>query len=122
MKKIKNKKIIIIVVILVMIFLSPFIYVEIGKRRLYSKTFEYLTVDKGYHREEFEIKKPTHSFINRILSYREWNIGVVFKDELIATYYYGYDFDDNNIIKQCGVSGGLGKHKHFEEYKNKNKK
>ncbi|MTI69810.1 MAG: DUF3139 domain-containing protein [Firmicutes bacterium] len=104
-----KKKILIIILILVIIFSIPFVYVEVGKRKLYKRTFNYLTNVRGYEKNEFKIENPRHSFINRILSYPEWGIDVVFKDEPTRVYMYTYDLSDNNIIQYGGVNG-----KHFE--------
>lgn len=106
----KRKKLIIILVVIAIIISTPFAYVGFGKRTLRLKTYEYLTAVQGYKEQEFEIKNPRHSFINRILSYPEWGIDVIFKDEPDETYVYTYDPKDGSIMQFGGVGG-----KHYEE-------
>ena len=111
----KKKKLIIFVIIIAIILAIPFSYVKIGKRKLYLKTYDYLTTEKGYKSDDFKMCNLRHSFINRFFSFPEWGVDVVFKDEPTVKYIYTFSSHDSTTIVQSGASGEhVGEYKHFE--------
>ena len=99
-----KKKIVFIVLTVIIIGLIS--YVLIGGAIIKNKMNDYL-IDKGYLTNEIENIKVSHSFINVLLSYNEWNITVKYADEPEVLYFYTYK---NKEIVTNGI-GGAGAEK-----------
>lgn len=101
----KRKGIVSPVCVVAVIIIVLTIYDFIGTKRVKSLMWEYLN-DKGYTQAEIQSVDVSYSFLNIILSYNEWNIVVVYKDE--PTSKYSYHLKAGNII-EGGVSGATEK-------------
>ena len=101
----KRKGIMILVGIAALLILSYSIYVFAGTQNAKKLMREYLD-NKGYNQAEIQNITVNHSFLNVILSYKEWNIHVIYADEL--TSIYSYYIKDGNIV-EGGVSGTTSK-------------
>ena len=94
----KNKKIFIIVSIFIM---SIILYKEIGKNIVKNKMIDYLE-SENYDKSDIKSIDVSHYFINKILSYNEWVIKVVYEDEPTSIYFFTLK---NGEIVDDGVSG-----------------
>lgn len=94
----KNKNIFIIVSIFI---LSIILYKEIGKNIVKNKMIYYLE-NKNYYKSDIKSIDVSHYFINKILSYNEWVIKVVYEDEPTSIYFFTLK---NGEIVDDGVSG-----------------
>ena len=101
----KRKGFYIPVIIVTIIALSSFIYVFTGKKKAEKLTWEYLE-RKGYTQQEVQRIDVTHSFLNIILSYNEWNIAIIYTNEPTSTYHY--TIKDGNLV-EGGISGTTDK-------------
>ncbi|WP_218015356.1 hypothetical protein [Peptoniphilus sp. oral taxon 386] len=61
------------------------IYVVIGKIKAKNLMWDYL-YENNYTQEQIETINVKHSFINRILSYPEWRIKVIYKNNYFHVY------------------------------------
>ncbi|MDI9518825.1 MAG: hypothetical protein QM266_05825 [Bacillota bacterium] len=98
----KNKNIFIIVSIFI---LSIILYKEIGKNIVKNKMIYYLE-NKNYYKSDIKSIDVSHYFINKILSYNEWVIKVVYEDEPTSIYFFTLK---NGEIVDDGVSGTTDK-------------
>lgn len=99
----KNKKI--IIYILISIFMFIILYKEIGKNIVKNKMIYYLE-NKNYYKSDIKSIDVSHYFINKILSYNEWVIKVVYEDEPTSIYFFTLK---NGEIVDDGVSGTTDK-------------
>lgn len=97
----KRKRFYIPITILTVIILFCFAYVFVGTKNAEKLMLEYLD-EKGYSQTEIQSIDVKHSFVNKILSYNEWGILVVFADEPTSRYHF--TVKDNAIVKG-GMSG-----------------
>lgn len=75
----------IILSVAAVVVLATAAYVPLGK--YYAKSLVKSRLrDKGYQDEEIRDITVRHSFVNKLLSYGEWDIDVVFQDEQDVTY------------------------------------
>lgn len=81
------------------------LYIFVGKMSLQKKMWLYLK-EKGYQESEITSMKTYHSYFNKILSYHEWNIAIVYEDEPNSVYFYHLK---NGQIIEGGVSGSTPK-------------
>ena len=88
MKKVK-KILLRIAAAIAALILAVLIYVGIGRHRMDKLLHEHLSA-QGYTDADISRYTISHSFLNRILSYPEWRIEVVFADEPDVVYEYGY--------------------------------
>ncbi len=103
----KKKLIIGICIFLAVIISGSFLYVGIGKKTIENKMWDYLK-QENYSETDIQSIEVKHSFANILLSYNEWTIDVVYKDE--PTSVYNYTLRDGNIV-ESGVSGTTDKEK-----------
>lgn len=103
--KVAFKKNIIPIIGVFTVFVVTIGYVIIGSNIIEKKTWEYLE-SKGYQTSEIQSLEVTHSFLNFILSYDEWNVKVVYIDE--PTSVYSYRLVDDKIV-DGGISGTTDK-------------
>lgn len=89
----------------VLVVLGGFLYVSIGGKMVENKMWDYLK-QKNYSETDIKSIEVDHSFINIILSYKEWNINVVYEDE--PTSIYMYTLENGNIVEN-GVTGTTDK-------------
>lgn len=101
----KRKSFYVAVGILAVIVLSCFLYIIAGTNKAEKLMREYLD-NKGYTTEEIKMIDVNHSFLNIVLSYKEWSIHVRYADEPDAIYIYTIK---NGKIKASGVSGSVDK-------------
>ena len=99
-KKTKNKYFVIVSIPFILI-LWAVTYTLIGSINVEKKMNDYLTWE-GQGKEDIHSMEVTHSFFNIILGYDEWNIKVIYADELTSQYFY--IFKDGEIRK-AGISG-----------------
>lgn len=97
----KNKVFITIICITITLFISSIIYVSIGTSKAEKLIKNYLT-EKGNKQNEIQNINVKHSFLNIILSYQEWTIEIIYKDEPTSIYYYHMN---ENKITEGGVTG-----------------
>lgn len=96
----KKKALIINVVVLVVIVFALNLNVFVMQK--FIKTYTYTELEyRGYTAQDVSEIKIKHSYLNRILSYDEWIISVVFKKE--PNIIFGFTYRDDKIIFQ-GVS------------------
>lgn len=91
--------------LLALVILSGALYVGIGRSSIKNKTWNYLK-QKNYSEADIQSIEVKHSFANIILSYDEWIIRVVYKDE--PTSVYVYTLRDGGI-DESSVSGTTDK-------------
>lgn len=87
------------------------IYINAGKKLISCKTYEHISAEGSKNAvASIEVR---HSFLNIFLSYDEWIIRVIYKDEPNAIYFYTYK---NRSIVATGVSGSskYNDYKHLE--------
>ena len=101
----KRKGIIIAVCIVVAIIVAITIYIFAGTKQAENLMREYLE-EQGYSQIEIQSIDVNHSFLNKMLSYNEWTITVVYGDE--PTSIYSYHMKDDSIV-EGGVSGTTDK-------------
>ena len=111
----KNKKIIIIV-ILVAIIVALIAYSLIGGAIVKNKTAEYLKENKGCSTNLIKSIKVKHSYMNLILSYDEWSISVRFTDE--PHVEYGFTKKNGEIIFR-GVNDNQSEKEFIKEMEDK---
>jgi hypothetical protein len=99
------RKNVIPIIVVCTLFLVMIGYVIKGSSNIEKKAWNYLE-SKGYKIEEIQSLEVTHSFLNPILSYDEWQIKVVYVDE--PTSVYSYRLVDDEIV-EGGVSGTTDK-------------
>ncbi len=99
------KKKLSILVCLGLIIIGSVLYVSIKKKDIEQKMWHYLA-QENYSEEDIHSLKIRHSFMNIILSYNEWTVEVVYKDELTSQYIYTIKNDE---IVESGVSGTTNK-------------
>lgn len=110
------KRKIFLVTIILLISITT-LYVNIGKQLLHSKTAMHLS-SIGITDDQIKSINVYHSFFSVILSYDEWVIRVVYKDEPKATYFYSYK---NSKVIPRGVSGlGAPDTKLYKYFENSN--
>ena len=84
----------------------PFSYVQYNKSQIYNKTSNYLLVNKKYKKNEIKSIKVSHSFFNKVLSYNEWTVRVIFNDEPNAYYYFTTKDKSITFVGVSGIPGG----------------
>ena len=87
------------------VILSGFLYVGTRKSTIENKMRDYLK-QENYNETDIQSIEVKHSFVNILLSYDEWIVDVVYKDE--PTSVYNYTLKDGNIVER-GVSGTTDK-------------
>jgi len=92
-----NRKMAIIVAIMLIVIGSIFSYKVIIGNNIENKTYEFLET-KGYTKKDILNIEIKHSFINKILSYNEWRIFVTFKSD--PEIIFAFTYRNNEIIKQ----------------------
>lgn len=107
----KNKYVVFIGILIAATVVATNLYIGFGSRQLKARMWEYLR-QEGYRETDIQSVKVKHSFANKILSYGEWKIAVVYADEPESTYTYTLR---NGKIREGGVSTTLEK----EELKHK---
>lgn len=105
LKKILNKKVSIILIALITIFLTYFIFEMVSEKKVYNATIDYLTIEKGYKENEIQSIDVEFSLMNKILSYQQFVISVVFNDETDVTYFFGYNKGDVSPQGHTGHTG-----------------
>ncbi|MEG0912825.1 MAG: DUF3139 domain-containing protein [Oscillospiraceae bacterium] len=103
--KVAFKKNIISIIVVCIVSVMMIGYVVIGSNNIERKAWDYLK-SKGYQTSKIQSLEVTHSFLNLILSYDEWQIKVVYIDE--PTSVYSYRLVDDKIV-DGGVSGTTDK-------------
>ncbi|KMT22562.1 DUF3139 domain-containing protein [Clostridium cylindrosporum] len=108
-----------ILILSIAAILIAIVYVQINTKKIYNMTEKHLIENRGYKKSDISKIEVKYYFINRILSYEEWIISVVFKDEPKVKYSYSYR---DNKISQGGASGrlddGIYDHSESPGYKN----
>ena len=95
-----KKRVIILLMMLTIILVSVILYKAIAGNEIKSRTIDYLE-EKGYTAHDISSIEINHSFINKLLSFNEWRIFVVFKSE--PDIVFAFTYRNEEIIRQ-GVS------------------
>lgn len=95
-----KKQVFILILLLILISGSIILYKVVAGNDIRNKTLEFLE-EKGYTESDIFSVEIKHSFINRLLSYNEWRIFVVFNSE--PDIEFAFTYRNNEIIRQ-GVS------------------
>ena len=117
--KLKKKILFGIFSIIVVIAISGIVYVISGSATRNSNVLAYLE-DKGYSSTEIRSVDIEHSFMNIILSYREWIAYVEFEDEIGIIYHYYFDeskISQGSFTGDRDVYGDLEKEEILEKLK-----
>lgn len=101
----KNKYLIFVCILIVTTVVATNLYIGFESRQLKARMWEYLR-QEGYRETDIQSVKVKHSFVNKILSYGEWKIAVVYADEPESTYTYALR---DGKIREGGVSTTLEK-------------
>jgi len=112
----KNKKIIIILTIIVIVIGIILSYKIIAGNNIKNKTYEFLET-KGYTIEDISNIEIKHSFLNKLLSYNEWRIFVTFESE--PEIIFSFTYRNNEIVKQGVTSEDLLDKDEIREYDDK---
>jgi len=87
--------------ILLALVLVCVFYVTVGSIRIEELMWDYLE-RQSCTEADIERLKVRHSFVNLLLSYKEWSIEVVYRDEPGSIYYYTVR---DGAIRSAGVTG-----------------
>ncbi len=83
----KNKRIIIIVFVTILIaLLIVVLYPQLGKNAIEKSTYDFLYKD-GYVESEISSVEVRHSYINGLLGYGQWHTSIYFADEPKVEYH-----------------------------------
>lgn len=104
-RAVKNKYVVFIGIFIAVAAVATNLYVGFESRTMKTKIWEYLR-QEGYRETDIQSVKVKHSFANKILSYGEWKIAVVYADEPESTYTYTLR---DGKIREGGVSTTLEK-------------
>ncbi len=97
----KRKKVF-IATIMVLIVFTVVLCLNVFVQQKFIKTYTYTELEyRGYTAQDVSEIKIKHSYLNRILSYKEWRISVEFEKE--PDIFFWFTYRDNKIIFQ-GVS------------------
>lgn len=107
----KNKFLRVFCAFIAVVVVVSNLYVVVVSNMIKGKMLDYLK-QENYSEPEIQSIKVKHSFINKMLSYSEWKISVVYTDEPESTYRF--TLRNGNIV-ETGVSTTLDK----EELKHK---
>ena len=89
--------------IVAVIIICCMLYVHVGSKRIEQQMWQHLT-EKGYHATDVQSVEIKHSFLNVILSYNEWTVRVVYRDE--PDSFYLYTIKDGTLV-ESGRGGSI---------------
>lgn len=112
----KNKKIIIILTVVLIFIGIIFCYKVIAGNNIKNKTYDFLET-KGYTKNDISNIEIKHSFLNKILSYNEWIIFVEFESE--PDIIFEFTYRNKEIIEQGVTSDDLLDKDEIKEYEEK---
>ena len=97
----KRKKVFVTIIMILIVFIVV-LCLNVWVQQKFIKTYTYTELEyRGYVARDISELKIKHSYLNRLLSYNEWQISVEFEKKPDILFWFTYR--DNKIIFQ-GVS------------------
>lgn len=97
----KRKKLWITLLIILILVISSFAFVEFKKNGVENNVIEYLTTEKNIFQDEIVSSEP---FIANLSGNKNFMVSIKFKNDA-KTYYY-YQNEDNKIIMHSYTENG----------------